>query len=202
VSSGHAGKDGRLYVLDTARVYPPTPPSSVMRALFIRADKQQDLTSHNYIDSINLTIPQYEKEARQLLVTQAKDRDRSETMAKQKAEHSLFAGIGAEDNEDRSSLTDDQLAFRIEKCILPMGGVMFYEGRGNANMVASYLAHREIRGNAVIIPAGYAIRFSSTTPCLRAAARVVLSGLCVVCTVMHDLDSKASACTISSEASS
>jgi hypothetical protein len=32
---------------------------------------------------------------------------------------------------------------------------MFYEGRGTVNMVANYLAHREIRGNAVIIPAGY-----------------------------------------------
>jgi hypothetical protein len=157
---GHAGKDGRLYVLDTARVYPPTPPSSVMKALFIRANDQEDLTSYHYIDSVNLTIPQYEKEARQLLVSQAKDRRRSRAMAKQRAEQAnrpIRNGDEDKDEEggeDLSTLSDDQLAFRIEKCLLPMGGTMFYEGRGTVNKVAMYLAHREIKGDAILIPAG------------------------------------------------
>jgi hypothetical protein len=129
-----------------------------MKALFVRADNQEDLTSYRYIDSVNLTIPQYEKEARQLLVNQAKDRNRSVAMAKQRAAENATAsasGDGDDAEEDYSSLTEDQLAFRIQKCLLPMGGTMFYEGRGTVNMVANYLAHREIRGNAVIIPAGY-----------------------------------------------
>lgn len=129
-----------------------------MKALFIRADNQEDLTSYKYIDSVNLTIPQYEKEARQLLVNQAKDRNRSVAMAKQRAAEKVTAAAnsnGDDAEEDYNSLTDDQLAFRIQKCLLPMGGTMFYEGRGTVNMVANYLAHREIRGNAVIIPAGY-----------------------------------------------
>lgn len=103
------------------------------------------------IDLINLTIPQYEKEARKLLVSQAKDRKRHLKIAE--AQRSL--NDSDSESDDESQLTVDQLAFRIQKCILPMGGAMFFEGKGDVNLIASYLAHRTINGNAVLVPAGY-----------------------------------------------
>lgn len=39
-SSGHLGKDGLYYVVDTARLYPPEAPRAFLNAVLISADSQ------------------------------------------------------------------------------------------------------------------------------------------------------------------
>ncbi len=55
-NTGHIGTDGKMYVLDTARVFPPTPPSSVFKAFMIRAEAQVSPQSCRTSSSITQLI--------------------------------------------------------------------------------------------------------------------------------------------------
>ncbi len=48
----------------------------------------------------------------------------------------------------------------VKKCNLPFGGVLFYQDNGDINKIASNFAQQQIRGDAVIIPAGYHSTFT------------------------------------------
>jgi hypothetical protein len=57
---GHRGKDGKLYVLDTARVFPPRPPSRGFPALLLSPGKKD-------MQTFNLVVQNSSEEAKAIL---------------------------------------------------------------------------------------------------------------------------------------
>lgn len=57
---GHRGKDGKFYVLDTARVFPPRPPSKGFSALLLSAAK-------NTMTTASLFVPTRMEDAKRLI---------------------------------------------------------------------------------------------------------------------------------------
>ena len=129
---GHKGKDGRYYVIDTARLFPPIPPTDSCYAVSMGVDEQRVDHRRYRMGSLNITT----------LMVYRYLRDAAKVLRCEKVKQIPVPVIGG------SVVYDSELADRLTD---PDS----LEAMQQINRMASLLVGRTVYGPSLYIPPGY-----------------------------------------------